>query len=552
MNRKIIKGGESGIVLVVCMIILLMLSLIGIASITSSNSEMQVSGNEMRDTGAFYAAEAGLEKAATEIINSYETTGGPPSVMPTALEQLNNYRYYYYVNDLGPAISKTLSYGSYDGLYASVKAFKIFSQGVDNNLESGVQIIMGVEDALIPIFQFGVFYENDLEIAPNPDMTITGRVHSNSNVYLVAGNNLYIDRVTSGSNIIKGTPAGAGIDDNGNIFIRDGGGNFQNMRNGDGTYLDSNDPDWVNGSVARWGNTVEDRSHGVTDLYMPVSGVDDPTDMIDRAADSPSSYENLAGLKFVDGQALYRQPDDSWIDVTGVLVGNGSLTTGTFYDEREGQNVISLDVNITQLAASGYFPSNGIIYSSQAEVSGSITAIRLRNGAQVPADLTLATNNPLYTQGDFNTVNKQSVSLMSDAITILSNSWDDANSALGVGSRAATSTSVYAAFITGSTESGAPGHGYSGGLENLPRLLENWNGVTFTWRGSAASLWHSRQALSPWGTSYYSPPIRNWAFDTDFLNAANLPPGTPMLNLMLKTSWNQKILSDFSHFSGQS
>jgi hypothetical protein len=110
---------------------------------------------------------------------------------------------------------------------------------------------------------------------------------------------------------------------------------------------------------------------------------------------------------------------------------------------------------------------------------------------------------------------------------------------------------VNAAYITGSTETGSPGHGYNGGLENLPRFLEDWNGITFTWRGSAINLWHSRQATSPWGSVYYNPPIRDWGFDTDFLDAANLPPGSPMVNVLMKTGWNQTVLTDYSHFTYQ-
>ncbi len=102
MDKRILYSGESGVVLIVCMIILLMLSLIGIASITTSNSEMRVAGNEMNSTGAFYAAEAGLEKATAEIVSSYENTGAPPDPLPMALETMNNYKYFYYVTFRAP------------------------------------------------------------------------------------------------------------------------------------------------------------------------------------------------------------------------------------------------------------------------------------------------------------------------------------------------------------------------------------------------------------------------------------------------------------------
>ena len=61
------RGNQGGMVLIVCLIILLMLSLIGIASITNSNSDLTIAGNEISQTSAFYSAEAGIERAFSEI-----------------------------------------------------------------------------------------------------------------------------------------------------------------------------------------------------------------------------------------------------------------------------------------------------------------------------------------------------------------------------------------------------------------------------------------------------------------------------------------------------
>jgi hypothetical protein len=54
---------QGGMVLIVCMILLLMLSLIGITAITTSNTELEISGNELYSNEAFYLADAGLEKS---------------------------------------------------------------------------------------------------------------------------------------------------------------------------------------------------------------------------------------------------------------------------------------------------------------------------------------------------------------------------------------------------------------------------------------------------------------------------------------------------------
>ena len=39
--------------------------------------------------------------------------------------------------------------------------------------------------------------------------------------------------------------------------------------------------------------------------------------------------------------------------------------------------------------------------------------------------------------------------------------------------------------------------------------------------------------------AYYTAPTRNWGFDADLLDPTKLPPGTPMVNLVVKKHWAQ-------------
>jgi hypothetical protein len=543
-------GNEKGFVLIICVVLLLMLSLIGIVSITSSTSDMKVSGNELRQTGSFYAAESGIERAAAAIASSYETTGNPPDPLPSGSITENNSQYNYATTDGGAAVQKTLDVGAYKGLYGMVKSFEITSTGLDNNRESSITLDMGMEDALIPLFQFAVFYENDLEIAPGPIMTLGGRVHSNKSMYLQSGNNLNIDSyLTSAGDILHGRKPGSGQGvDNGNVFIKDKNGVYQNMKNADGTWLDANSSDWVNSSLSRWGGLAEDKNHGINELYMPVITDGPPTDLIDRGSGNSDSYENKAGLKLIDGQAYYLQSDGNWLNVTSTLTTQGAISSATFRDGRETKDVNSLDLDIQKLNLSGYYPTNGVIYSSQQTVNGVVIAIRLKNGATLPGALTVATDNPMYTWGNFNTVSKKPAALLSDAITILSGNWSDARSGQSLSNRPATATQVNACYMTGNTETGAHGNGYNGGLENLPRFLENWSNITLTWRGSAVDLWYSRQATGVWSYgSYYNAPIRDWGFDPDLLNFNKLPPGTPLVNIVQRTHWSQRTYQASAH-----
>lgn len=539
-----ISRGQNGMALVIVLILILMMSLIGIGSIMTSMSEMDVADNELKQTGAFYIAESGLEKAAAEISERYETAGVPPNPLPSGALEDNIYSCVYSVADGGAAVQTTLTEGAYRGLYGLVKSFEISSVGTDADRESAVTLSLGMQDALIPLFQFAVFYENDLEIAPGPNMTLGGRVHSNQNVYLQSGLNLFIESyLTSASNIFHGRKPGSGQSEtNGNVLIRDRNNVYQDMRNLDGTWLDSRSGDWVHNSIARWNGQVEDSDHGFSQLNMPVVVDGATTDLIDRGSGNNDSFEHKAGLKFIDGQALYLQNDGTWIDVTSNLVTSGVMTQTTFYDAREQQQVLSLDLDLQRLGSSGYFPGNGIIYSSFQPSFGVVTGLRLQNGAELRGALTVATDNPMYTAGNYNTVNKKPAALIADAITVLSSNWSDARSEQNIDNRLAVGTQINACFMTGNTETGANGQEYNGGLENLPRFLEKWTDRSFVWRGAMVDLWYSRQATGEWSYGrYYTAPNRDWAFDPSLLDIANLPPGTPMVNIVQRTHWRQVV-----------
>ena len=540
------KNSEAGIVLIVCLALLFIITMIGLSSILTSNSDMQISGNEMNHTGAFYAAESGIERAAASIATSYETMAAPPSPLPCDTLTDNKYKYSFITTDNGAPVQTTLNKGVYKGLYGLVKTFQLASIGYDTTGEATVNINLGMQDALVPLFQFAVFYEQDLEIAPGPDMTLGGRVHCNHNTYLQSNNNLNIDSyLTAAGDILHGRKPGSGqSESNGNVFIKDLNGTYQNMKNLDNSWLDSRSPDWVSNSMARWGGLVQDQSHDISELYLPVVTNGPATNLIDRAANNNDSYENKADLKIVDNQALFHQADGSWLNITNNLVMAGAVSNGWFHDGRENKDVASLDIDLQRLGNAGYYPTNGIIYASVPAVGASLPAVRLKNGSTLQRSITLATNNPLYTLGNFNTISKKPAAFLADAITILSGNWSDANSWHSLNYRNATATQVNASFLTGNTQTGAHGQGYNGGLENLVRFLENWDGISYTWRGSAVDLWYSRQATGAWSYgSYYTAPNRNWAFDNDLLHIENLPPGTPLANIVQRMDWKEQIYS---------
>ena len=60
--------------------------------------------------------------------------------------------------------------------------------------------VVTVKAAAIPIFQFGVFYEKDLEITNGARLDMQGWVHTNGNIYGRSGGGLYLHNIVTTPN----------------------------------------------------------------------------------------------------------------------------------------------------------------------------------------------------------------------------------------------------------------------------------------------------------------------------------------------------------------
>ena len=536
---------QSGFATLIALLMVGMLTLLGLAVLSTTDDEVTIAGNELQEMRAFYAAEAGLDKAASMIQEQYENTGVPPTVMPTGTEDLNQCQVTYVTTDDGAATQEVLSTGSLAGLHALVKSFTINSTAQNSTENAKILMSQSFETALVPIFQFAVFYGTDLEIAPGADMNLIGRVHSNGNLYIQAGSTLKMDSYCTASGNMYHGRKGPGSVDNGDVLIKDAEGNYQSMKQGSG-WLDASDSYWYDTSVYRWDGRVQDASHGQQELNLPLTNASDPHKIIERETGNPDSYESLASIKFINGQA-YEKVSGAWNNVTADMVTKGiiSMTNDKFYDARELEWVDCYELDIDKLYDEGYGPSNGVLYfSDNIAATSEFPALRINNGDELDNGLTIVSENPVYFNGDYNTVNKKPAAVMADAVTFLSNSWDasnyDSRSTQYKTNRPASATTVNVSYVTGNVETTSSV--YSGGFENLPRFLEVWSGVNFNWTGSAVNLWNSVQADGSWGGSYYSPPNRNWAYDTDLDDPNKLPPETPVVRVFQRTGWQQQYV----------
>jgi len=226
------------------------------------------------------------------------------------------------------------------------------------------------------------------------------------------------------------------------------------------------------------------------------------------------------------------------------------------------------------------------------------SAVRLFNGENLQAlgtagklsttlGISVATENMAYIWGNYNTTgingqptdastlndstqtfyylgNQVPASIVSDAFFPLSKTWFDAESATypddlskrladltlpGTGSETSVRTAIIAgnnlSALTGSPDAGNSSNDESrlnGGMHNFPRFLENWSG-RWNFVGSLIPLYHSTQAMGQYNANsvIYSPPLRNWAFDSTFQDPNKLPPGTPQFQYIEPTAFRQVL-----------
>ncbi len=529
-GREVIN--EKGFILVAGLLLISVLMLAGTTSVIMSTTDIKISDNYKSYNETLYAAEGGAEYGTGMLRSALQVSGASTAgVLPPAINGFS-FATTGFLAVSGGIVQKTVT-GNYAGLTAWSQKYIITSTAVKTGYNTMATIIYDLEDQLIPIFQFGIFYNNDLELHPEDSMSLAGRIHSNKDIYVSTGNTLSVDSHVSAAGKIfrkrkEGTAAGTGT-----VRIRDAGNNYHALN------MDSDSTDWKSLSQARWGGTVKSEVHGIRPVNLVLSAGNQPIDILGSGSES---LRQKSGLRIINGIAYDR--NNSTVNLAPAGSGLTSpISTAAFFDVREERNmsVIQIDIallrtNTAAMASLNDPPADGepgILYVSSNHAN---PAVRLVNGSGMPAGgLTVVTDNPLYIMGDYNTANAPA-GIFADAVTVLSGNWIDVNSNSGISGRIATDTTVRAAVMTGNRNT--VGTRYSGGAENLIRFLENWSGRTFTYSGSLSCLWQSQQAAGNndnTGT-VYNPPIRIFSLG---MSVSNMPPGTPRVRNLHKVAWRQ-------------
>jgi hypothetical protein len=541
-----------------------MVMVTGIISYSGSSAWLNARSRQYQRAVA--AAEGSTEKVASQMIRDY-LNGGEATVQAN----LNAYRqvtlspsdssYWtgWQFNDANGNAGQTFvglvsanSYivlgSTYAGLKGYGSTYSLVSNARQDAAPEGVigGVLQQVQLARIPIFQFAMYSSGDMEISCGQPFTITGRVHSNAELYIEPDNLMtFQSDVTAVGDILfqrdpldsRGPPAGSVV-------------------------YEAQESSHVAPLTLPIG--VSNSPIAIREIIEPPPALEDPNSPIGRQrfyneADMVLVVTNV-GTNFVVSGASGRFNGFA-TTIPATELNSFVSTSASFWDARESKTVEPIDINIAQLTAwsatnsdvrtalGSKDVSSIYILDSRALAATNLGAVRLLQGAQLPSlGLTVATASPLYIWGNYNQSNSaflgtsdtsttRPASFAADAITILSPNWNDLNSTAPVALRMAAPTTVNAAILAGAVDT--VGGNYGGGMENFPRFLETWGAANpFAYNGSMVKMFPSLYATNTWGhPNVYAPPKRAWTYDINFDDPTKIPPLTPSLLRVIRSLW---------------
>ena len=432
---------DAGIALLTTLLLLFLMSslLVGFAVLLASDQQLAGANNDQ--VRAFYAAEAGMEQMTAGLGNLFSQTYSPsiaqinaleltPPTLPGIVYQTGDGNNGYTITPAtldtygnpAPTIT-TIKSGTYQGMTAMATEYTL---NVNARTSTGreINLIRTTQTVGIPMFQFGIFSDKDLDFFPGPNFNFGGRTHTNGNLFLAAGSTLTLsDKVDAYKDVIRtnlenGWPTSSNYTGTVNITTSPGGNNYRALAMTDGSLVGTLgsgfDTNWPNISLGPTnyagnlrngqGSAFPKRSTGASQLNLGVvtigKGATQAIDLIRRpvagegATITNERYFAQASLRVLlsDNAAdimnlpcvdQSTQPFNlSWLAMDPGTNGTNWLNSGyaplvALYNKMVANNVVPLP-----LATSGALPG--------------ATVYNAADGYWLPAPSAAPPNNPNY------------------------------------------------------------------------------------------------------------------------------------------------------------
>lgn len=195
---------ERGIALIAALMVVALFSALLAAYFTLVNTEQSMVKSSKDSQSGFNAAEAGLNLRAEEIRNIFQDYARPAGQSPQSVEDCENGRVgsgdyqcetfefssghkaiTYISENPGNPLQRVIPPGEiFAGLSAVEYRYDVRSVGRGKSRKNEAILDLEFFSRLVPLFQFAIFFHEDLEIFNGATMTVDGRVHTNGDFYL--------------------------------------------------------------------------------------------------------------------------------------------------------------------------------------------------------------------------------------------------------------------------------------------------------------------------------------------------------------------------------
>jgi hypothetical protein len=246
--KKIWSKREDGSAIVIALLILTLLTAFVALAVTRTTNETIATSNDAAESRAFSAAQGSLEVMTRNFDKIFEEKLSPSSNDLLHIESLkppgfdDTYNFTQSIRQTKATQTVVMSGQLLQGLNALRDEWQVETTATDKT--NGVQVALRRQfyNNRVPIFQFGIFYDDDLEFHPGPRFDFGGRVHSNGNMFMQAGTGLYFSsRVSAVGHVLTDVSRNGRDWSNWgeNVWIKNGSGSYVKLTHAMGSVLKS-------------------------------------------------------------------------------------------------------------------------------------------------------------------------------------------------------------------------------------------------------------------------------------------------------------------------
>ncbi len=352
---------ERGFVLVTVLLLLALLMSLLTGYFVLTRMELSTTRSTLDGTRGFYASEAGLNLRAEAIRVRFLGYNRPAGTTPSSAAgsvpcasgntgagdfQCATYALggrtatTYLSEDAANPTAIVIPRGElYQNLNAQEYGYRAYSQATSLEGRTEAILEMHFKSRLVPLFQFAVFYNKDLEMLPGQNMALAGPVHSNGDIYLGAESGRTFDvngQVTTAGDIYRGRK-------NANTCMTGAVRVYDPLTARALPACTSGRRLYSEGEFAAWNGMIRTRVEPVT---VPEPEILDPT--------PGATYWDKSDLRIVlnlntGSPAVEIRNANRTADAirTAALGACGAATTSAaFYNNREGKSIRMLDVDL--------------------------------------------------------------------------------------------------------------------------------------------------------------------------------------------------------------